>query len=163
MANERQVKEEQVQHATIEGVVCTNPGQHIAPVLKRVFDPARNKKVVKKVDETDLFEFIQASKSVTDMATLQKRFIELGEIPNSDPTLGSNDLTIMPGDIHQLYDMVNDINGSFNQLPESVKAIFGDSAAYGKAILDGSYAYILAQGLKAKKEEPVTPEKGEGE
>lgn len=162
MSNERQVKKEQVKRPFIEGVICSNPGEHIAPVYKRVFDPKLNRKVVKKVDETDLFEFIQASKSVTDLAVLQKRFIELGEIPNVDPTLGSNDLTIMPGDIHSLYDMVNDLNASFNQLPESIKAIFGDGASYGKAVLDGSYAAKIKAGLK-KKEPEKTPEKGEGD
>ena len=72
---------------TLEGVVCTNPGDHIAPVYKRVYDEKLDRNIVKKVDETNLFEFIQASKSTTDLATLQKRFIEFGEIPNVDPSL----------------------------------------------------------------------------
>lgn len=162
MANEKQTGKKEEPVTTLKGVVCTQPGEHIAPVYKRVYDPELNRKVVKKVDETDLFEFIQASKSVTDLAVLQKRFIELGEIPNADPTLGSNDLTIMPGDIHSLYDMVNDLNASFNQLPESIKAIFGDSASYGKAVLDGSYAAKINAGLKEKEPEN-TPGTGEGE
>ena len=48
---------------TLEGVVCTNPGNPIAPVYKRVYVKELDANLVRKVDETNLFEFIQASKS----------------------------------------------------------------------------------------------------
>ena len=148
---------------TLEGVVCTNPGNPIAPVYKRVYVEKLDANLVRKVDETNLFEFIQASKSQTDLATLQKRFIELGEIPNVNPNMTYSD-TVMPSDIHSLYNMVNDVNGSFNQLPESVKAVFGDSQAYLAAILDGSYQSKLAEAFAPKQSNANENEtKGENE
>ena len=136
--------------STLEGVICSNCGNPIAPVYKRVHIKELDANLVTKVDETNLFEFIQASKSQTDLATLQKRFIELGEIPNVNPNMVYSD-TVMPSDIHSLYNMVNDVNGSFNQLPESVKAVFGDSQAYLAAILDGSYQNKLAEAFAPKQ------------
>lgn len=158
MKNERQISQEQQVTSSLEGVVCSNPGNPIAPVYKRVFDSDLNRFVVKKVDETNLYEFIQASKSTTDLATLQKRFIELGEIPNVDNTLSSNDLTVMPTDIHGVYDMVNDINKSFNSLPESIKAIFGTQEDYAHAVLDGTYAAKIQAGLAAANNVPESNE-----
>lgn len=160
MSNERQVEKKSV--STLEGIVCTDNGKHIAPVYKRVFDSKTNRNIVKKVDETNLFEFIQASKSITDLATLQRRFIELGEIPNVDPTLGSYDMTLMPTDIHGVYDMVNDLNHSFDLLPESVQKIFGSAEEYGKSVLDGTYAAKLNAGIKAGQEKPAEPVASEG-
>lgn len=136
--------------STLEGVICTNRGCDIAPVYKRVYNKELDANIVEKVDETNLFEFIQASKSQTDLATLQKRFIELGEIPNVDPTMTYSD-AVMPSDIHSLYNMVNDVNGSFNKLPESVQAVFGDSQGYLQAILDGSYNSKLAEAFAPKQ------------
>lgn len=130
--------------STLQGVVCSNPGNPIAPVYKRVSD-ADGKFVVEKVDEMNIQEFIQASKSTTDLATLQKRFIELGEIPNVNPDLVYDENAVFPSDIHSLYNMVNDVNGSFNSLPESVRNVFGNSQAYLAAILDGSYKEKLAE------------------
>lgn len=164
-ANERQVNKKQEaskKKSTLEGVVSSNCGSPIAPVYKRVYDKELDKAIVKKVDETNLFEFIQASKSMTDLATLQKRFIELGEIPAVDPTLVNGvDTTIMPGDIHQLYSMVNDVNGNFNKLPDSVKEVFGTSQDYLSAILDGSYQSKLAAAFGPKQEEKKEVENNE--
>lgn len=155
--NERQVnKKQEIKNqkkvtSTLAGVVCTSAGSKIAPVYKRVYDKDLDRKIVQKVDETNLYEFIQASKSMTDLATLQKRFIELGEIPNVDPNLQHGvDTTLLPGDIHQLYSMVNDVNGNFNKLPDSVKAVFGSSQDYLSAILDGSYQDKLAAAFMPK-------------
>ena len=124
---------------TLDGVVCTPAGCSIAPVYKRLYDEELDRNIVKKVDETNITEFIQASRSQTDLAILQKRFIELGEIPAVDPNMQSGvDNTILPSDIHSLYNMVNDVNGNFNKLPESVRKVFGNPQAYLAAILDGS-------------------------
>ena len=107
---------------------------------------------VKKVDETNIYEFIQASKSETDLATLQKRFIALGEIPAVDPSMGEVDQTLFPNNIHELYGLVNDLNSSYKSLPASIQKIFGTAQAYGAAVLDGTYSAKLAAGLKAAKE-----------
>lgn len=150
MPNERQVnqvqKAENKKKSTLDGVVLTPCGSHIAPVYKRVYDKELARNVVKKVDDTNLFEFIQASKSTTDLALLQKRFIELGEIPANDPTLQNNvDTAIMPSDIHSLYNMVNDVNGNYQRLPDEVQKAFGTPQDYLKAVLDGSAGSILAK------------------
>ena len=152
MSEKQVIKKEEIK-TTLEGVVCTNPGKHIAPVYKRVYDSDLKKNVVKKVDETDLFEFIQASASSTDLAVLQQRFIALGEIPSVDPTMGSNDLSIFPSNIHEVYNMVNNIDANFKALPESIQKIFGDSQSYMNALMNGTYQATLMNALKPKPEE----------
>lgn len=151
--NEGQVNKKQKASSkttTLKGVVYTPAGCSIAPVYKRVYDEELGRSIVKKVDETNITEFIQASKSSTDLATLQKRFMELGEIPAADPTLTSVDTTVLPSDIHSLYNMVNDVNGNFNKLPESVQKVFGNAQNYLAAILDGSYSLKLADAFAPK-------------
>lgn len=163
MSNERQVsktkQEEKV--SALKGVTCTNAGNPISPVYKRVYNDELEINVVQKVDETNLYEFIQASRNQTDLATLQKRFIELGEIPNVNPNLvGEVDTTLMPTDIHSLYNMVNDVNGSFFKLPKSAQDIFGNSQAYLAAILDGTYFQKLAAGYTPKEENKEEKKEG---
>lgn len=156
--NERQVgkKEKEKVSTTLDGVVCTPCGNSIAPVYKRVYVKDVDKNLVRKVDETDIHEFIQASKATTDLAILQKRFLELGEIPQVDPTLGSNDLTQFPSDIHGVYNMVNDVAGNFAKLPQSVQKIFGTKEAYLDALLKGTYQATLINAINQQKapEEP---------
>lgn len=138
---------------TLDGVVCTPYGNSIAPVYKRVYDEELDRSIVKKVDETNITEFIQASRSQTDLAILQKRFIELGEIPAVDPTMESGvDNTILPSDIHSLYNMVNDVSGNFNKLPESVRKVFGNPQAYLAAILDGSVNSKITDAFSKKED-----------
>ena len=81
-------KEKEKKVSTLEGVICSNPGDRIAPVYKRVYDKDYDSTLVKQVDTFDIEEFIQSSKSSTDLAVLQKRFIELGEIPAVDANMG---------------------------------------------------------------------------
>ena len=159
--SERQVtktSQEAEKISTLTGVITSCAGSNIAPVYKRVYDEKLNKMIVKKVDETDIYEFIQASKSTTDLANLQQRMIALGEIPAVDPTLGSNDLTVFPDNIHDVYKMVNDVDGSFNQLPDSVKSIFGTKEVYLQSLLDGSYQSKLVAAMSAPKEKEVKQE-----
>ena len=161
--NERQAgKKEKEKVSSLAGVVCTPSGERIAPVYKRAYCKELDSNIVQKVDETDLFEFIQASKSTTDLAVLQKRFIELGEIPCVDPSLGSNDLTQFPSDIHGVYDMVNDVAGNFAKLPESVQKIFGSKEAYLDALLKGTYQATLINALQ-QTQTPQKEEKNESE
>lgn len=144
---------------TLTGVIATPSGNSIEPVYKRVYDKELDKSLVKKVDTLNITEFIQASKSQTDLSILEKRFIELGEIPNASPDLGSHDLTNMPGDIHSLYAMANDISGNFAKLPQSVQEVFGNPQAYMKSIIDGTYQSTLINAFNAKKTEKKEVEK----
>lgn len=149
---------------TLEGVVFSCAGSHIQPVYKRVYDKELDKNIVKQVDTFDIYEFIQASKSQTDLALLEKRFVELGELPNVDPSLGSNDFTNMPSNIHEVYDMANDIANNFAKLPKSIQDIFGTKEAYMKSLLDGSYQATLInainQGSQPKPDEKVEESEG---
>lgn len=74
-ANERQAKQkEQEKISTIKGVICTPCGSPTMPVYKRVYDKNRDANIVHKTDVFNLQEYIQSSKSQTDLATLQKDF-----------------------------------------------------------------------------------------
>lgn len=149
--NARQVNQKQKaieKKSTFQGLIFTSCGNPIASVYKSVC--VDGKTLVRCVDTTNIHEFIQASKSSTDLATLQKRFMELGEIPVVDSTLTSVDTTVLPSDIHSLYNMVNDVNGNFNKLPESVRKVFGTAQDYLAAILDGSYSQKLADAFAPK-------------
>lgn len=147
----QKVTEKKEVKSTLSGVVATPCGNSIAPVYKRVYDKELDRNIVKKVDTMNITEFIQASKAQTDLAILQKRFLELGEIPNVNPDMGSHDLANMPSDIHGLYAMANDVAGNFARLPKSIQDIFGSKEAYLKAILDGSYQATLINAINSSK------------
>lgn len=142
-------KEEKKKVSSLDGVVCTNPGCHTQPVYKRVYDKELERSIVKQVDTFDLYEFIQASMSQTDLAILQKRFVELGEIPAVNTNLGSNDLAAMPSNIHEVYNMANDIANNFAKLPQSIQSIFGTKEAYMKALIDGTYQATIVNYVKS--------------
>ena len=163
--SERQVKEtsQEMAVSSLQDVICSCAGNPIADVYKRVYDEDLHRTVVKKVDETNLYEFIQASKSTTDLATLQKRFLELGEIPGEE--LGwqeAVDMTVMPSNIHEVYAMTNDIDNAFKKLPESVQKLFGDKDTYMKALIDGTYQATLIKALNEAEKVPADTEKEEG-
>ena len=165
---ERQVnktpqKDEAKKINTLLGIRGTPCGSDIAPVYKRVYDKEVGKNIVKKVDDFNLFEFIQASRSSTDLALLEKRYLELGEIPNADPTAAGVDFAVMPSNIHEVYDMVNDVDGNFKKLPKCVQDIFGTSQAYFKSLMDGTYQATLLEAIKKASKPAEEPKKGEGE
>lgn len=160
--NEGQVRKET---STLDGVVCVSAGRTKSPVYKRVYDAASDTNVVKKVDEFDIYEFIQASKSSTDLALLQKQYEALGEVPGLE--IGwdeAPDQTIMPSNIHEVYELTNNVDKAFKKLPESVQAIFGDKDKYLASLLDGSYmniinaALVQAQNVPADTNKPANGE-----
>ena len=166
--NEGQTLEKKEEKAakvsTLDGLVFTNPGSHKSPVYKRIFVKESNANLVQKVDETDLFEFIQASKSQTDIALLEKRYLELGEIPSVDPNYGAHDLSQFPDDIHGVYDLVNNVDANYNKLPQSVKDVFGSRDAYLKALMDGTYQATLVNAFtKAAQKQETANEEQKGE
>lgn len=167
MINEGQAnKKQEAKKAqnTLDGVVCSNVGSHYQPVYKRVYEKDIDQSIVKQVDKFNLFDFIQASKSQTDLALLEKRYIELGEIPSVDPNMTEADFTGYPDNIHEVYKMANDIAGNFAKLPESIQNIFGTKEAYMKALIDGTYQATLINAVNnlsaAPSKEPES-EKGE--
>ena len=156
-------KEKEKKVSTLEGVICSNPGDRIAPVYKRVFDKDLEKNVVKQVDTFNLYEFIQASRSQTDLAILEKRYIELGEIPAVDPSMQQADFVGYPENIHEVYNMVNDINGNFTKLPESIQKIFGTKENYLKSLMDGTYQATLINALNAASAQAANNSEQESE
>lgn len=146
-------KEQEVKKkaSTFDGVVCTSSGSDIMPVFKRVYDKETDTSVVKQVDKFNIFEFIQASKSQTDLAILEKRYIELGEIPAVDPTMTQKDFVGYPENIHEVYALVNDVEGNFGKLPQSIQEIFGTKEAYLKSLMDGTYQATLINALNNAK------------
>ena len=162
MMSEGQVNKKVKATNTLEGVVYSNAGSHIAPVYKRVVDSELGKSIVKPVDEFNIFEFIQASKSQTDLALLQKRYVETGEIPSVDPLMGSVDFANYPDNIHEVYSMAQDIAGNFAKLPKSIQDIFGTKDNYMKALMDGTYQATLINAINSMKNEIQQEEKKEG-
>ena len=135
------------------------------PVYKRVYDKELDKSIVKKVDEFDIYEFIQASKSQTDLAILYKRYVELGEIPASDPNMVSADFSNYPENIHEVYAMAQDIAGNFAKLPQAIQDLFGTKDAYMRALMDGTYQATLinyVNNAKAASAESAKNEQKEG-
>lgn len=165
MSNAGQVKKasQETEINTLEGVICSCAGSRIAPVYKRLYDEELHRNIVKKVDEIDLFEFIQASKSMTDLASLEKRMIATGEIPAVDPSLVGDgiDFTTMPKDIHEVYSMINDIDNNFSKLPESVQKVFGTKQAYVQSVIDGTLQSKLIAALGSQTV-PADTKKDEG-
>lgn len=146
--NEGQIDKKKEKKSTLKGLICTNSGTGISPVYKRVYDKDLDRNIVKKVDTFNLHEFIQSSRSSTDLALLEKRYLELGEIPNYAPDAGAVDFTQLPSNIHEVYNMVNDVDANFNKLPDSIKQIFGTSQAYMQSLLDGTYQATLVKAIK---------------
>lgn len=167
MNNEGQIVKKQETKKTkssLEGVVCSNTGTYYQPVYKRVYDKELDASPVKCVDKFNLFDFIQASKSQTDLALLEKRYIELGEIPSVDSNMVSGDFANYPDNIHEVYKMANDIAGNFAKLPESIQNIFGTKEAYMKALIDGTYQATLINAVNNMSKAPaIEPESEKGE
>ena len=150
--NERQAGKEQAKkkaQSSLSGVVCSCAGDYIVPVYKRVYDKELDTYTVKAIDEFNIFEFIQASKSQTDLAILQKRYVELGEIPSVDPNMVAADFANYPDNIHEVYAMAQDIAGNFGKLPKSIQDIFGTKEAYMKSLMDGTYQATLINAVNA--------------
>lgn len=142
--------------------VPTSVGNKIHYTYVRKYDEERKKFVVVKGDPYDIDELIQESKSASDFAMLKERLIKLGEIPAVDPNIQYGvDEVLLPGDIHELNDLMVNGQANFQALPADIQAAFGnDYQAYVRACMNGSMYQVIA-GYYANK--PVTDEKKEGE
>lgn len=154
--SEKQIEKEPNNIPTIQGVVCSDPGNPIAPIYKRVYVDKFNKNLVLRSGSTNLQEFIDASRSMTDLASLEKRLIATGEIPNVNPNLNGDgiDFTKYPTNIHEVYSMYKDVDNSFNKLPESVQKVFGSKDVFLKAVLDGSYQSKIVSAFNSVNKVP---------
>lgn len=141
-----------------EGILYTDIGSNIQPVYERVYDKETGKSIVKKTGEFDIDEFIQASNCKTDLAMLRAEMISTGQLP----TIGDEviDGTLFPENIHQLYDTINSVDNVYNQLPDSVKAIFKNKDAFMAALVNGSYVNTITSTF-AQNEKQTQQEKQE--
>ena len=62
----------------------TPSGSCIEPIYSSVYDEELKREVVKKTGEFDIYEFIQASASQTDLALLREQMQSTGQIPIID-------------------------------------------------------------------------------
>lgn len=132
-------KDQKKQESNIGKLLYTDVGSKMMPVYERV------DKIVVKTKEFDIDEFIQASNSQTDLAQLRQEMLTSGQLPSvSDDVV---DCTLMPQNIHEVYDVVNSVDERFKQLPENVQVIFGNKDNFLKALVDGSYEQKLIKGL----------------
>ena len=152
------LKSKEKKSKKIDDFPYTNAGKRMQPVYKRVFDKELGRKVVKKVSEFDIYEYIQSSASSADMAQLRAEYVRTGMLPSVDPTLIYGAPSIQANNIHEFYSLVNGAKDSFESLDPKVKEIFGDADSYVKALLKGDANAVLVRGLKTKKQEVPVPE-----
>lgn len=135
----------------------TPHGKEIEDVNEEVFDEDLKRTVVKKTSTVNIYEYIQASNNLTDMAQIQEQMIRTGQIPSADPDMVSADLSYLPTDIHQLHQVVNNVEKTFNELDPNVKGAFSGPQEFMSSLMDGSYlnkvnTYAAAQAAKAAAE-----------
>ena len=128
--------------------IYTPIGSNIMPVYGRKYDEKTKTNFVVKIDEFDVDEFIQASETKTDLAMLRQQMMATGQIPVIDDTVV--DATLFPENIHELMKTVKDAGNTFDQLPASIKQIFGTSDKFLASLVDGSYSSKVQAGLEVQ-------------
>lgn len=136
------------------GILYTDIGSKMMPVFERVKDPITGRMVVQHTKDFDIDEFIQASNCQTDLAMLRQEMITSGQLPTIDQD-AVVDCTLMPQNIHEVYDVVNKMDETYNALPDSIKSIFKTRDEFQKSLVDGSYIDKVTSGLKADYERQV--------
>lgn len=115
----------------------TPAGDRVAPVYQNVFDEELKREVVQKTGEFDIYEFIQASATNTDLAMLREQMIRTGTLPVVDDDV--QDMSLYPDNIHELYDIVNSAEARFNALPEAIQNVFGNKDVFLRSLVEGTY------------------------
>lgn len=149
-------EQKKVINPEVEGVLYTPCGSNIQPIYERVYDKATGKNLVVKTGDFDIDEFIQASNCKTDLAMLRQEMIANGTLPSvSDEVV---DMTLFPENIHEVFSTVNQAEKTYNELPDSVKAIFRSKDEFLAALIAGNYETKLINGLQSKNEGQITQE-----
>lgn len=151
---QKQTVESKVKDTKIPGILYTDVGSNIMPVYERVFNKDTGKSIVVKTKDFDIDEFIQASNCQTDLAMLRQEMIASGQLPTIDKD-EVVDCTLMPQNIHEVYDVVGKIDETYNALPSTIKGIFKTRDDFQKALVDGSYVSKVQEGLQAEYERQV--------
>lgn len=121
----------------------TPVGNKIQPIYELQYDEKVKKELVVKTGEQDIDDFIQKSASSTDMAFLQREAIRTGQYPVDPRATYGVDMTMMPSNIHELFNTTSDINSHFSKLGEHAQKAFGSAEAYKEAVLNGTAEKIL--------------------
>ena len=121
----------------------TPVGSKIQVTYELQYDEKRRCELVVPVGEEDIDKFIQASASSTDMAFLVREAQRTGQYPIDARAQYGVDMTLMPNNIHELYNTTAHINDAFEKLGEQGKQAFGSVDNYKEAIINGTAEKIL--------------------
>ena len=117
----------------------------------------------------DWYAYIQASKSQCDLSQIIARYLsgDSAVVNVNNPIYG--DIAAMPRNINELHDLGDRVQTGYDNLPDEVKGIFGNSFDnFYQAVLSGSVsekiqAYATAKAEAAQKaiEKEIPPREGE--
>lgn len=116
---------------------------------KLSIDPVTGEKKAEPGEKIDHEAYIQASKASTDIAQIVARW-EAGDesVINVNPYGFTGDVSLIPNsvnDVTKINQMTEKAAQSFDQLPDDLKARFGNSSAeFFNKVLDGSASEIIA-------------------
>lgn len=145
-SQEKQVKQEELSakpRSLLSSGFITPVGNKIQPIYALQYDEKEKKELVVMTGEQDIDDFIQKSSSSTDMAFLQREAIRTGQYPVDSRASYGVDMTLMPSNIHELFNTTSDINTHFSKLGEHAQKAFGSADAYKDAVLNGTAEKIL--------------------
>lgn len=121
----------------------TPVGNKFQPIYELQYDEKAKKELVVMTGEQDIDDFIQKSASSTDMAFLQREAIRTGQYPADPRAQYGVDMTLMPTNIHELFNTTSDIQAHFDKLGEHAQKAFGSATAYKEAVLNGTAEKVL--------------------
>ena len=104
----------------------SEPGSAVADVMKLCTLEDGSQDLV-KVDETNLYEYIQSHADSVDLHTLIARY-ELGDRTSLDKVRGFyGDFSSMPNNLLELYRVNESAEQAFNSLGTDIKSLFNNS------------------------------------
>lgn len=128
----------------------TCAGDPIQPVFKRKYDKDMKREIVKQDGEVNLYEMIQEADNSSDLVLMKKAIAGDTSLAPEDASAIFSDGSLYPNNIHELYGAQSEFGTQYDKLPESVKKIFPDVSSFRAAIIDGSYADKVTNGLQAQ-------------
>lgn len=123
------------------------PGSNLASVYQRVYDNRKHVSLVKQVKKVDAYKERQGYVSACDYEIAKKQILA-GQIPVDNSDLFFGDLSVMPKNIHDAFDILNKAGESFDKLPVYLKKAFGSIDGYTKAIRENKAEQIISSSFK---------------
>lgn len=117
----------------------TPAGKKLQPVYKREYSEKFKKNIVVKSGEQDIYEFIQASASSTDLEILKREAVSSGIEANVLPNaVYGIDTSIYPKNIHDLYRLSNNAKAIYDKYDDDTKAAFIDVNDFTESVVKGN-------------------------